>query len=621
MMTENEKFREGRSAMFRHSIRNKLIFFLLAATIVPMAVSLVFTYQYTKESVASQSVAANSRLLLQGKTNIVNYLNAVSQSSAAFYKNNNLFVTLNYPGLQTDETIWASRPDIVTALQSLYHSQQDVYQIYFYMEASKRPFVFINELLQDQTEWNSDYHPKLDGPELWVEPPHQSHSYGMSYKYYVPRKEVLTFHRVLFNYINGQRLGMLSLDIGTDMLRSICDQLYSSGEENLFILDENGTVVYSPNREQMGQPIKEKWAEHLKGLKPDSGSFQWKDSQFSGITIYDRVNEPYLKWTIVKQVRNEFLYKSARELTTINTIVVILFLIVVVAGTVYISIRFTQPIKKLIGHINAIETGNLNVKIDAEGTDELGILSRRFRLMMETINNLILREYRLELANKTNELKALQAQTNPHFMNNALQSIGTLALQKGSPEIYSLISSLGKMMRYSMNTGDAVVPLASEIEYVKAYLDLQEQRFGEQLKIRFDLEPDVMQALLPKMTLQPIVENYFKHGFHGVSASKELVIACTAASEGRLRIEVQDNGSGIPPDKLDTLRQQLSRPHPANAGSNENIGLMNVHSRLQLFYNEVAKLKLEPVEPHGLRVILDIPLMKEAAEDESAHRG
>ena len=192
---------------------------------------------------------------------------------------------------------------------------------------------------------------------------------------------------------------------------------------------------------------------------------------------------PYLNWTIIKRIPNETLHQTAREVALINSGIVVLFLILTILATVVIAFQLTAPIKKLIRSMNQIQSGNLQATIDVARKDEFGILARRFQLAMNTINELIIREYELELARKTNELNVLQVQTNPHFMNNALQSIGTLALQKQEPEIYNLIASLGKMMRYSMNAGEPIVTLARELDYVKAYFALQRQRFGEQLRI------------------------------------------------------------------------------------------------------------------------------------------
>src|SRR5690606_23950938 len=145
----------------------------------------------------------------------------------------------------------------------------------------------------------------------------------------------------------------------------------------------------------------------------------------------------------------------------------------------YISYHITKPIKRLIQSIHTMQGGNLQTEIPINSRDEIGVLARRFRQLMNQINHLVLREYRLEIANKTNQLKALQAQVNPHFLNNALQSIGTLALKHKDREVYALISSLGKLMRYNMNAEETIVPLKKEIEHVAAYLELQKQRFGE----------------------------------------------------------------------------------------------------------------------------------------------
>ena len=181
----------------------------------------------------------------------------------------------------------------------------------------------------------------------------------------------------------------------------------------------------------------------------DNGYYDGKDAMI----VYEKLDLPYAPWTLVKQIPHQTLYKHSTELTSINAIIAILALFIVIFGTLWISIRITRPIKQLTSYMNQVKTG-LDVDIDVTSPDEIGILSRRFRTMMDTINNLILREYRLEIANKTNQLKALQAQIDPHFLYNSLQSIGTLALHN-VPRIYSLLSSLANMMRYNMRNSEA----------------------------------------------------------------------------------------------------------------------------------------------------------------------
>ncbi|KUP21971.1 histidine kinase [Paenibacillus sp. DMB5] len=226
--------------------------------------------------------------------------------------------------------------------------------------------------------------------------------------------------------------------------------------------------------------------------------------------------------------------------------------------------------------------------------------------MTHTINDLIVKEYKLELANKTNQLKALQAQVNPHFLYNALQSIASLSLRYNAPKVYDLIYSLGSMMRYSMNTERTQVPLRDELEHVQNYVILQTERFGEE-NLRLDIETDeaVLEVIVPKMILQPIVENIFKHGFADGIREAVITISCTLDKQGRLILAVKDNGKGIPEARLAEIAAGL-----AHSGGNEHeaIGLSNVLARLRLQMSSGAELQLRSEEGHGVTVTLLIPL-------------
>jgi two-component system, sensor histidine kinase YesM len=302
------------------------------------------------------------------------------------------------------------------------------------------------------------------------------------------------------------------------------------------------------------------------------------------------------------------LYKGARQLTLINSFVLTFFLVIAIIATVFISIRFTSPIKELLRYMTKIQSGNMAADIEVTRSDEFGILATRFKVLMQNINNLIMREYRLELANKDNQLKALQAQINPHFLNNALQSIGTLALQHDAPRIYSLISSLAKMMRYSMNTHVIYVPFSKELDHVKSYLDLQKQRFEHQLEVSYQIEDATKAIEMPKMILQPIVENYFKHGFEPSLGTGKLLIASEIVEENaerRFHIRVENNGSGMTEDRLKEVTALLS-----NASDEKYIGLSNVLSRLRLYYNDSVSLDINLLA-QGVQIHLTIPIEKE----------
>ena len=168
------------------------------------------------------------------------------------------------------------------------------------------------------------------------------------------------------------------------------------------------------------------------------------------------------------------------------------------------------------------------------------------------------------------------------------------SLQKKEPEIYTLITSLGKMMRYSMNTGEPIVSLARELDYVQAYFALQRQRFGEQLHYTVHLDPELLKLHIPKMLLQPLVENYFKHGFDAQMEAGTIAISGSLSADSRwLQMEVSDNGKGITAGNLRALRERLAVPKGAWSNGESGIGLSNILSRLKLYYNEAATLEVE----------------------------
>ncbi len=598
------------------SIRNKLILFMLTATIIPIAASILVTYSYNKETVKKNTIHENSNLIFQGKTNLMHYLSIIDQATLSAYSDYRVFNILQsgYQG-NIDQ-----RSDLLRAVQLVSRSVSEVAQVHLDLYESSEHFLYVNGRLTSSprklAEGNTE-HPPFAGYQSYMEATHPAHDYGVAY---FPKNEpypVFTLHRPIYNVPAVRQLGLMSVDLRLDFLERICTQLYNPQYENLYILDENRNIVYSKSPSEWGEKPAYSWLGQLTG---EEGSFEWKDGTESGMTIYQRMEASYMNWTIVKQIPYSHLYKDARDLTRINAGVYTLFLVIVIVATVIISIRFTAPIQALTAAVNKIQSGQLHVEIDSKSTDEIGVLARRFRIMMQTLNELILREYALKLANRTNELKALQAQINPHFLNNALQSIGTLALQHGENRIYTLIASLGRMMRYQMNMDKTIVPLQQEIEYVKGYLELQQQRFDGKLQVELDAKPEALAIPVPKMTLQPLVENYFKHGYDS-TAGGCIRIAASLSPEEELRIEVVDNGRGMSILELKALREKLRQEPSGGSGEDGGIGLLNVIARIRLYYNPLAELSVESPEGGGLKVELYIPLKEGGLNHEGIDRG
>lgn len=601
-----------------NSIRTKLIVFLLLPIIFTMAAAVAVSYSHTTASLRERAVEENRNLLYQGYRNIDGLLEDINRISLNVYSDSEFYRLLDagYDDMSANIGIYAS-------LNYIYKAAPDIFQVYLYGVKDQKATMITQETpkrWQDSAPFPVSALPEEE--PLRVQTTHISHHYGLLAPFpQVTPQQVFTLHRRIEKIPSHQAIGFLSIDVKLSALSEIADQLYDRDQENLYILDAEGQLVYANQPELIGKPIAADWysgrGSYFEG---EQGYFEQDNSVF----IYQAINSAGASWTLVKQIPVSHLLSEANQAVKINGLLFGLALLVIVTATVLISIRITSPIKRLSQYMNQVKIGNLQVDIASAGNDEIGLLTERFRNMMDTLNNLILREYKLELSNKNNQLRALQAQINPHFLNNTLQIIGTLALELKVPQIYTLISSLAKMMRYSMHNDDRGVTLRDELEHVKAYVELQKERFENRFDFQVQVDETLLSVEMPKMILQPIVENYFKHGLSPEDTGGTLGLTAAHEEDGAIAITVENNGRRIPEDKLRRLQDGLShsaaeqiRPGGDEPdGSAPSIGLINVLTRLRLVYGEASELSVNNLHPTGVRI--QLKFRKEDKNEEEA---
>ncbi|CAI6070301.1 cache domain-containing sensor histidine kinase [Cohnella sp. JJ-181] len=634
----------------KKSIRTKLMALLLAATIVPMALSMIFSDFYIKNQVTDKSILENRSLLEVGKDNILNYMNTLNRNSLSVYNSINSPASLyaiierfTAPGSDAAAVDLSYRTAIYQHLLNMYQSNKEIHQIHLQIGRGEDSWSYLlaRGLFRSGREADGGWpRGRADNPVPFVEPVHKSASYELDSRRAVSAQDVITLRRPIIRTPSDQVIGYLSIDVRMTVLGDICGRLTQSDEEKLYVLNREGDIVCGAQPED-GSSLKEAgWTRQLLASDGESGDFKWSDSAFAGYIIYDTLNTQFMDWIVVKQLPYSYLYQNAQGIRTINSLIIALSLIVAVIATLIVSVQFTSPIKKLIARMNLVQAGKWSAGAEAgpaQRSDEFGVLERRFGTMVTTIEELINREYKLALANKTIQLKAMQAQINPHFLNNALQSIGTLALQSNAPKIYGLVAAMARMMRYSMNTEESVVPLSAELAHAKSYLELQKQRFGEDLAVFYEIDLDAMDIPVPKMLLQPLIENYFKHGYEpgaagatrqseagggsgaggndadpadtdGRNLGGELRIVAKLEDEREwLRIEVEDNGKGMAPDAFAGLRARLAHTG-GEGGVGGPIGLANVAMRLRLYFGDESDMTVAASDRGGFKVALLIPL-------------
>ncbi len=277
-----------------------------------------------------------------------------------------------------------------------------------------------------------------------------------------------------------------------------------------------------------------------------------------------------------------------------------------IVGTLLISLisasLFTRRIRSLVKNMQDVEGGNLSTRIALSAHDEIGYLEQSFNAMCERLEEYIKNVYIFEIKTKTAELRALQAQINPHFLFNTLESIRVTAQLDGTVQTAKMVHILGNMLRRNMQTKGVFADLKEEADYVHSYIELQRLRYDNIFDVSIDIEPVALRLGVPKLMLQPLVENAIQHGLSKTTAGGHIDIR-GYVSTGSLKLEVSDNGKGM---DSQTVAQIVANLQVSN---DENIALNNIHQRLAILFGEGCGLEISSELHEGTKVIVTLPAM------------
>ena len=497
--------------MLKKSIRNKLIALLMITTILPFGSSIIITYLYTKNSIEDEVVQESSNLLYQGKINLESYLDELNSLTISLYNNPDF---INYMRSPESESNYLTIGIVKNVVQTILYSEETISSVSIsfanddrVISATKHSTVVFSTRKNDENHENF-MKAKRSPYNMYIEPGYTQQGKGGKRS-----KNIITIHRAFTNVPGDEVLAFISLEISPEKIVNLSRNLYNTETEEFYLLSSEGEMIYSSNSNVFRDQRNQEWIQTVLDSEEVSGTLEWREDSFNGVMMYDQLPVSEGGWILVKRVSYANLYESAFSVAKINIMFGVIGLSLVILAILFVSFKITSPIRILLHNIQQVEKGDMKIESQSFGSDEIGLLGSRFQQMIERINLLINREYKLQLENKTNQLKVLQSQINPHFLYNALQSIGTIALKNKVPQIYTLITHLSKIMRYGMDMEEDLVPLSKEINYTRAYLLLQKERFGEHLEYTVEVDECVKEAEVPKMIIQPIIENYFKHGF------------------------------------------------------------------------------------------------------------
>lgn len=328
-----------------------------------------------------------------------------------------------------------------------------------------------------------------------------------------------------------------------------------------------------------------------------------KDSFFFRINLKDTswylVGQYYL--TIFDKDRKKFLYEKIYILIIISiTTIFIAFLL---------SYYFTSSLNKMNRLLKKLGIDNMDIVFPEDKTiseiSELGTAFNEMILRTESLLDQLListkKQNELETKKKDAEMTALQAQINPHFLYNTIESINCLIRDGDRQNAIKMLTSLSDLFRFISRTDNVIVPISEELEYVKTYAEIMQMRFGENLTFQWDLSQDLLTCKTIKLILQPVIENAIYHGIKPKQSHGIINVKCTNTPDGIL-FSISDNGIGMDEESLVTLTENLNSEKYLN-----RIGLYNVQNRIRLFFGKQYGLKIESKYGEGAIVEIHIP--------------
>jgi len=275
-------------------------------------------------------------------------------------------------------------------------------------------------------------------------------------------------------------------------------------------------------------------------------------------------------------------------------------------------IRFTKPLRDMARSMGRLGEGHFDTRVRVRGEDEIAVLGRIYNNMIDRLQEMIARLREEQRRREEARFQALQAQINPHFLYNTLNSIKWMAMLSGAEHVSRMITKLGMLLQYAMKVEREVVTLEEELAHLEAYLDLQRIRFHDNVDVRVNVPEAFRSNVMIKFTLQPIVENAI---LHGKRMPLRIDIGAEAAGDA-LEITVWNDGEAIPGDKIRELREQLSQNHARYSG----IGIFNVHERIRMHFGPGYGIRMDSRPEEGTFVTIRLPRRTPAEHERAVER-
>jgi two-component system sensor histidine kinase YesM len=553
------------------------------------------TYRLSTNAAEQSSRDHTSQLIEQVNTNIetyINYMENISQMVISNYDIREYLTKLTLLGVN-DKVNLEQR--ISYQLASVLNTRKDISSILIFgNNGNIVPYnhIILNKFT-DPTK-QSWYKKAIEGEgKVVISSSHVQNIIQDEYKWVVSLSRQLSSE-------DGKQLGVLMVDLNYSVINDLCNKIKLGKRGYIFILDQDGSIVYHPQQQLIYSSLKNEMIDQV--MSSNTSNFTTSEGKNS--RMYTINQSKNTGWKIVGVTYVDELVPNKSEIQTYIVMWGIGLTLIAVILSYMLSLRISRPIKRLEASMKEVEKGNFDIQVNIESYNEIGQLSKRFNHMTTEIKELMVQNVIEQELKRKSEWKALQAQINPHFLYNTLDSIIWMAEGKKSEEVVLMVAALARLFRLSISKGQEMISIAKEIEHIKSYLTIQKMRYKDKLDFEIDVDKHILSNKVIKIILQPLVENSIYHGIKN-NAGVGIVRITGRIVDKRILLQVSDNGIGM---TADSIRNMVEKTDKSEEGS--GIGVSNVNQRIRLYFGEQYGITFESELGQGTTANIWLPILE-----------
>jgi len=596
------------------SIKNRII--LLFSLLIVCSIGFVgfFSYNKSSEILTDEVVKNTSNLVEQTATNINAYFEDIKFT--VVYIATNQITADRVKGFSNDS--WSYKYDEqkreLELVSGILRVKSNIFDILVVSNAGLKDNAILNQLVSPKYDffkqkWLTEALPK-DSHEIKFISLHPQDYYAISEYDSIEEGAETVSAAIMMDSSNIQgNTAFVMCDFELKNINSLIQSLKVQNGGIVSLLDDKGKIIYSSEDNLIGKAIDS--SDYSLIFNNTLGSVIKKSEKGPELVIYSTIKSS--GWKVTATIPMSNIYSKSNKIREVTFRTATVCIVLVILLSIIISTGITKPLYRLIKYMKHAEEGKLDIKVIRTGYGEVAVLERQFRGMLERINTLIKDVYQTRLKQKDAEFDALQSQINPHFLYNTLQMIKAEAVINDDKKVSQMITSLGYLLRYVVYNKNEMVLLQDEVEYVKNYLYIFGQRFEERIGFKLAVEDDILKCKIPKLILQPMIENAITHGLSESCEAGDIKLDIKYINNNcDVQIEIYDNGSGIEEKRLQKIISEL------NIRSDESsIGLKNVQERIKLKFGEAYGISIESKLSEYTCVKICIPAVKNTKRSDS----